>query len=176
MVAAIHSAGPTSHHTRSQPCFSVNTPPVIAPGSNLSPDKADNRPPGNTPPPQRSAPYSYRSPTPCPLYYNPQPSSLHTYIHLPQLPKSAAHSSRFHLLRSASVNSIATCLWVASPLCKSARSICSMIHALAAVSKGDRERHGPRSSLILRDSNNGLKVPQIGFGTWQAAPGEVEKA
>ncbi|GFZ45807.1 Glycerol 2-dehydrogenase (NADP(+)) [Saitozyma sp. JCM 24511] len=24
--------------------------------------------------------------------------------------------------------------------------------------------------------NNGLKVPQIGFGTWQAAPGEVEKA
>lgn len=25
-------------------------------------------------------------------------------------------------------------------------------------------------------SNNGLEVPQIGFGTWQAAPGQVERA
>ena len=29
---------------------------------------------------------------------------------------------------------------------------------------------------IADDRNNGLTIPQIGFGTWQSAPGEVEKA
>ena len=29
---------------------------------------------------------------------------------------------------------------------------------------------------VLTGSNTGLEVPQIGFGTWQAKPGEVERA
>lgn len=32
------------------------------------------------------------------------------------------------------------------------------------------------SKTELTSSNNGLTIPQIGFGTWQSAPGEVEKA
>ena len=40
----------------------------------------------------------------------------------------------------------------------------------AFVSVIDSDEH------IADDRNNGLTIPQIGFGTWQSKPGEVEKA
>jgi hypothetical protein len=84
-------------------CFSVNTPPVIAPGSNL-----DNRPPGNRP-----------TSTPASSVFVPVPHALSTillllspalfspyiHIHPSQLPQNAAHRSQSHLLHPLSVNS-----------------------------------------------------------------------
>ena len=54
-----------------------------------------------------------------------------------------------------------------TPKCLSAAlSPCELLHCCCS----------PKTSVSLTSSNTGLKVPQIGFGTWQAAPGEVEKA